>query len=240
MKITVAAPTAKALNRRCLLILQMLGNMLYIDLQLYVWTSLPYPAWTTLKNINATDGILDATKQRDGCVGANSGSDPVGPDTQTYSEDCLNLRMACFIKPLPTLKYFAVILGLILLQLKHRCSPMQDPVLKLVLNIVSAVLVHISLQHHQKHWSHWNHWSQLWQPRQVLFWQLVWVVRRRRHWSRHWSHWNRRMCHSLVRRRRKCHTYLKRRYLITFSFIFVFLHFSISISISISISTLSW
>ena len=46
---------------------------------------LPYPPFP-----NTT---LSATTSRDGCIGGNGGSDPVGPDTQTYSEDCLNLRV---------------------------------------------------------------------------------------------------------------------------------------------------
>ena len=47
---------------------------------------LPYPSWG-----NTT--ILDATASRDGCFGANSGSDPTGTDAQSYSENCLNLRV---------------------------------------------------------------------------------------------------------------------------------------------------
>eukprot|EP00946_MAST-07B_sp_MAST-7B-sp1_P004630 g4630.t1 len=39
------------------------------------------------------NGSLDATAYRDGCAGANMGGDPVGPDSQSYSEDCLNLRI---------------------------------------------------------------------------------------------------------------------------------------------------
>jgi para-nitrobenzyl esterase len=39
------------------------------------------------------NGTLDATVFRDGCAGANTGGDPVGPDAQSYSEDCLNLRI---------------------------------------------------------------------------------------------------------------------------------------------------
>ena len=45
---------------------------------------LPYPPWKD---------TLDATVTKDGCAGANSGGDPVGPDSQSYSEDCLNLRI---------------------------------------------------------------------------------------------------------------------------------------------------
>jgi len=46
---------------------------------------LAYPSWG--------ETMLDATQARDGCTGANSGGDPIGPDTQSYSENCLNLRI---------------------------------------------------------------------------------------------------------------------------------------------------
>ena len=52
----------------------------------YRWAApRPVAAWE--------NGTLDATAFRDGCAGANKGGDPVGPDAQSFSEDCLNLRI---------------------------------------------------------------------------------------------------------------------------------------------------
>ena len=49
--------------------------------------------WAAPRPAGPWNGTLDATLYRDGCAGGNHGGDPVGPDKQNFSEDCLNLRV---------------------------------------------------------------------------------------------------------------------------------------------------